>query len=233
MSGMGLLLGCDAAPPSGGGGGPPLTGLALWLKADAEAYADGAAVTTWHDQSGNGNDGTVAAGFEPVFKTGIVNGLPIVRFATTDTRTMTLPNFMSGFSAGSVFMMLKNAASAATSMTHWGTNGDGDFYPFGDGNLYLGDGSTARKSCGAPVATLTNFHLLEILSASGSWACYLNQLSQFSTGSNTVGFTAAPEFGRNIWGGDIAEVLVYSSALGSTDRAAVETYLDAKYALGF
>jgi hypothetical protein len=33
--------------------------------------------------------------------------------------------------------------------------------------------------------------------------------------------------------GDIAEILVYAGALGSDDRATIEKYLSAKYALGF
>ncbi len=144
---------------------------------------------------------------------------------------MTLPDFMSGFTASSVFMVLKDVllGGADVSMTHWGTNGDSDFYPFSDGGVYIGDGSTARKTCGTAITALDAFHIFSLTSASGAWNLYLNGASQFSTGSNTVAFTSSPAFGRNTWGGDVAEIIVYDSALGSTDRGSVESYLNTKY----
>lgn len=58
-----------------------LGNLRLWLKADALALADGAAVTTWPDSSGNGvvvSQGTPVN--QPTYKTGVYNGKPTIRF---------------------------------------------------------------------------------------------------------------------------------------------------------
>lgn len=67
----------------------------LWLRADAgvngtAAPADGDAVTTWYDQSGNGNNcQQPTSGKKPLFKVNIQNGLPSVRCDGSD-------DFLSG-----------------------------------------------------------------------------------------------------------------------------------------
>ena len=57
-------------------------GLKLWLAADRLTHLiDGDPVGSWIDASGNGNDVTQAtATNKPTFKTGILNGKPVVRF---------------------------------------------------------------------------------------------------------------------------------------------------------
>ncbi|MCA1590977.1 MAG: hypothetical protein LC734_11470, partial [Acidobacteria bacterium] len=59
-----------------------ISGLQLWLKADALAgLADGTAVSSWTDSSGNGRAAAQASGtLQPLYKTAIVNSLPVVRF---------------------------------------------------------------------------------------------------------------------------------------------------------
>src|SRR5262245_95497 len=63
-----------------------LSGLKLWLKADAiTGPNDGDPVTTWPDSSGNGNDATQAtAAKKPTYKAGIQNGRPVIRFDGVD-----------------------------------------------------------------------------------------------------------------------------------------------------
>jgi hypothetical protein len=73
-----------------------VAGLKLWLKADSLALADGAAVTTWTDSSGNGNNATAVGA--PVFKTNILNGKPVIRFV--GVQGFTLATAIAGTSAG-------------------------------------------------------------------------------------------------------------------------------------
>ena len=64
-----------------------IAGLKVWLDAEKgfEALSDGDPVTTWLDQSGNGNDLTQAtADKKPTYKISIVNGKPVVRFDGID-----------------------------------------------------------------------------------------------------------------------------------------------------
>src|ERR1035438_8942129 len=61
---------------------PVPTGLSVWLKADAGVTTNASGgVTTWSDQSGNGNDAVQATdAFAPLFVTNAVNGNPVLRF---------------------------------------------------------------------------------------------------------------------------------------------------------
>lgn len=62
--------------------------IELRLAADGMALSDGAAVSSWTDNSGLGRNATQAAvSLQPVFKTGILNGLPVVRFTGQGTQT--------------------------------------------------------------------------------------------------------------------------------------------------
>lgn len=65
-----------------------LPGLVAWYDASQiTGLSDGEAVAQWNDVSGNGNHLTQGtAGFRPIYKVSIVNGLPVVRFDGTDDK---------------------------------------------------------------------------------------------------------------------------------------------------
>lgn len=70
------------AGPSAGGWSPSdVSNLEVWLDAGTiTGLSDGDAVTTWTDLSGNSNSPTQAtASKKPLYKTSIINGLPVVR----------------------------------------------------------------------------------------------------------------------------------------------------------
>lgn len=65
-----------------------LSGLVAWYDASQiTGLTNGQAVATWPDLSGNGNDLTQGtAGFRPIYKTDILNGMPSVRGDGVDDR---------------------------------------------------------------------------------------------------------------------------------------------------
>lgn len=73
--------------------------LKLWLRADlGVTIATG--VSSWKDQSGNGNDVTQITGSkQPSLVTGVINGHPIARFAAASTQILSCASF-SGIGAG-------------------------------------------------------------------------------------------------------------------------------------
>ncbi len=86
---LGLTLGCFAVAFCQCSNQAPIPkdGLQLWLKADAGVTLDGAAVSTWADQSGNGNDAIQPdAPRRPLLVPDGLNGLPVLRFDGTDDR---------------------------------------------------------------------------------------------------------------------------------------------------
>jgi hypothetical protein len=98
-----------------------LSGLRLWLKADAlTGLADGDPVTTWTDSSGNAfNPAQATTAKKPLYKTSILNGLPIVRFDGIDDVLLNASvnwTTVINTTGGGIytFIVLMNVASAAT-----------------------------------------------------------------------------------------------------------------------
>src|SRR5262245_6977808 len=86
-----------------------VSGLKLWLKADALSLSNAAAVTTWTDSSGNGNDATQSNGAKkPIYYTNIWNGKPSIYF--DGTKILSTPSFQSFASKrGCLFVVYQNA----------------------------------------------------------------------------------------------------------------------------
>lgn len=202
--------------------------------------ADGTTILNWKDQSGNARHFSAASN-GPIRKNSIVNSLPVLRWANPSK--LDGPN-LSSFTAGEIFVVLKqNADPAPSDLTSglWvmGTavGGSGsDHYPFTDSTVYMGFGSTTRKSTGNPSVALTGFHLLNIWSAANDWAMQINGTSHFSTGTNTVGFTNAPMIGRSLNvtyfdTGDIAEIICFNAKLSAGERTSMNDYIEAKYGI--
>jgi len=228
---------------SGGGGGfspTDIPGLKLWLKADSLSLSDGDPVGTWSDSSGNGNDGTQSTGSnKPTYKTAIQNGKPIIRFNSAFLNYLTFPDFLSAMTAGQVFIVVKaNADNHANGLWDMGdpTNGNtGSWYPWDDGTIYEGWGTSSRKTTGNPTTALDAFVLYSVASASGNFTTYINGVQFYTTGTNTTSWPTAPILGRNsestYFPGDIGEVIIYNSVLSTANRQSVETYLNGRWAI--
>ncbi len=65
---------------------PPSTGLVTWLAADLgiTGLSDGDPIDLVTDQSSAGNDATQTGGARPIYKTGILYSLPVMRFNGSD-----------------------------------------------------------------------------------------------------------------------------------------------------
>lgn len=227
-----FLLGGDTEAPGG-----VSTGLVGWWKADAiTGLADGDAVSTWADSSGNGLDATQTGTARPTYKTGILNSLPVVRFDGTDDLLSTV-----GFSHGptfTVFAVVKAAAVPATAIF------------VGDANIhfqlrYESGGSTASltmwpdTNADTMAVTATNANVLSAVRQSTSGEVFVNGNSDGSTASSADTASGLRGLNFGAWDpgvahlqGDIAEIAFYDTALSPTDRQAVENYLISKYALG-
>jgi hypothetical protein len=223
---------------------PSISGMKLWLKADALVLNDGDAVGTWADSSANANDAMQAtAANKPTFKTNIVNGKPVVRFDGVNDY-LNLPNAFSGLTAAEVFIVLRlandpPAVDTKTGLWTFGSDAQNTHFPYTDGVVYDQFGTTARKNTGDPTTDFAAaFRLYNVVSQAGEWTSRINTTQHYTTATNTVGFTTAPLLGYgNVGGGnyyldgDVAEALLYDSVLSGSNRASVENYLNGKYAL--
>lgn len=108
-----------------------LPGLGLWLDASQIGGSDNDPVSTWPDMSPNGYDATQSNPTnKPTLKTGVVNGLDVVRFTTTPDQT-----FME-FTGAALGLLRNRAGVTIASVTRSTDAGGGSF-----GWFYMRDGS--------------------------------------------------------------------------------------------
>lgn len=237
---------------------PVLTGLFLWLKADEiTGLNDTNPITTWADSSTEGNDATQAtAGNRPIYRTSIINSLPAVRFTNladgsdpTNRKFFALPtNAFSAFTEGEIFWVgVVDADPPGDQYQNTFLNfgnyaqefNDNEVYPFTDGNMYNGFGSSARKNAyWATGGVLDSWHIYDIWSAANDWGMNLDNVNKFTTATNTVSFRSDCRIGRDsssveTFGlqGYIAEMILYNRKVTPTERTDIYDYLAAKYAI--
>jgi hypothetical protein len=222
--------------PSSGGTDMPLNGMRLWLKADAGLGPVGA-IDTWPDQSGLGNDATqtfsgsaraptlVTSATDPT----VPNGRPVVRFNGSQAQALNLPNVMNGASAGEIFVVVRAGGSGGNTLWNWGTSSYPANYPDYSGQIHENFGSTQLYPLGVPAQPLTVFNVYNVSAAqTGQWSAWLNGLLLSQATGNTVAFNPTLWLGGSFTG-DVAEMIVYGTALTPQQRVAVNTYLGSKY----
>ena len=237
-SGNGFDLDLDATNPPTWSEDVPYTffspsdvsGLVAWYDASQlTGFSDDDPVGTWTDESGNSNDASNTLTQRPLYKTAVLNGLPVVRFDGTNDRL----DMSTSMTVGAVFVV-GNWSGAdpfpAGYKSMFGRAAGGYNLMFGReaetnlGTSFTGGTSNIRVNGGAAsgvvdYATLSTHKLAYIDTSSPS--------------TNSDWHIASGDALDEYWFGDMAEIIVYSAALSDTDREAVEDYLNAKWNLGF
>lgn len=221
-----------------------LTGLKLWLKADAiTGLNDGDSVTTWNDSSGLSNNaaqGTAAN--KPVYKTNIRNGNPVVRFDGSNDflltpsisigtftafavfkATTSSPVYEQGISTGSasgfhlwtgITTMRVNKSTVASAKNHSG------------GATWATDGAWRMTS-----QTYNGTHATFLLWVNGS-AATTSDVTIANPGTAAINspiYLGMRGGATNALNGDLAEIILYDSSLSTANRQSVEAYLNQKY----
>ena len=220
-----------------------ISGCKLWLKADSLSLNDGDAVTTWTDSSGNARDATQAtAGLKPIYKTNVINGQPVIRFDGTDDRLVTSSVAVAG-GAFSAFIVLKFASTS------------GAQYPLFNGDNVAGNGWALESGAGTAgkrgvlyrgnaisddgtTSTITELWSVTRTSAP-SLNFYLNgtitsiaaDASALTAPTNKVVVGGDSGGSAGFFNGDIAEIIIFDSALSTGNRQAIESYLAGKYSI--
>lgn len=239
QSGEGVNLRQVAFAASTADGVFPVIDLGLWLRADDGVVDDVTGrISQWTDRSGHAaNAVPPAMAYAPLSVQNVLNGKPVVRFDGGDDALL-LPDFASGFSEGEVFIVARSTGTQVDVSTLW-TLGDDyiwapNTYPGGDGTVYETFGTRNQKATGRPSQLLSEFHLYNVSSKPNEFVTRFNGRQHFRTTSNTVFFPTAPMLGGGIYGahrfgGDLAEILVFSRVLTQSERNAVGLYLNQKY----
>ena len=218
--------------PAAGGGFLPsdLASLDAWYDANngSTITESGGYISDWASASGVANDFAQATFLnQPQVNSGYLNGLDTVAFSSEDSMQASLT---SGLSSSSLFVVMETTLNskfimftgnfptllliAESGSTAAISNGAGTPVYFHDGDA---SGWANRGDCWADIGYNQGWSIVSITS--------LN-LSSFGTFKiNKSGFS-----GYN-FGGDVAEVILFSSSLGTSDREKVEGYLAHKWGL--
>lgn len=214
-----------------------VAGCQLWLDAaDASTIThSGGAVSQWDDKSGNTRHTTQGtAGRKPTTGTATIGGRNVLVFDGGDvllTPTLTLAQPVTIY----VVARLTNTGVGNGQMI--GNTGNSP-------TIYAGNAITnywrlyAGKDVPSAVVTDSTAHQFTAIFNGVSSFLYLDGtaiLSNVNPGtpgwsSKAIPIGAGPTASVG-WPGEVAEVLIYDTALGTTDRQAIESYLATKWGL--
>lgn len=207
--------------------GPTAVNTERWWKADAITASDNDPVTTWPDSSGNAGDLT---GGSPLYKTGILNSLPVVRFdGVDDSFTATL----AADTSRTIFVIAKQDTAINSRAV----------FDIGTGAARLENFSGAwfwelNQAGGAPSfgGTPTNWTTVTLrVNSASSLDAYLDagsaqNFDPHDSVTTATGWTVGSGVSATFpWNGDIAEIVVYDTALSDADRGDVYTALFNKW----
>jgi hypothetical protein len=253
--GSNWLIAAITSYGSGGGadtGAAPdaLTGapvLEAWYKADALALANGAAVASWPDSSGNARDlGQATGGKQPVYVAAdpLLGGQPAVRFdGTDDCLFKTATAIASGSAFTLVAVVYRQVESAGVG------SGSGCIFD-GRGTAFLGlttdysAPSSVTLRAGNPTGTISyqaNIAgaFIYLLTYDGAETVGFEEAKARKRGTTltgaiqpttiNVGANDASTGGNTFFPGDIAEVCLYSDVLTAEQRKQLLRHLTSKY----
>lgn len=227
---------------------PDLTNLALWVKADEGAYVDagttlatnGQTIQQWNDFSGNNHHVSQAtSGARPTLISGALNGRAVIEFSEAGGHD----DFLSV--ADNADLELNTDSSVFVVAKYVSVHGQSAFAHKGNAYIYYLTGSGKQEidrpfSSNGGVSTtdvgITNYHVLAAI-VSGTGVSYYFDGAADGTTTVATGTANATDFTIGEFGGSgnlsarVAEILVYKSAISSTDRDTVIDYLGAKWGI--
>lgn len=239
--------GTIVGPLGAGGGGGTLSpgdvaGLQTWLAAGALiGLSDGDSVLTWPNVVHSG-DGFDAIGIgNPIYKTAILNSLPVVRFSGSNYFRFCCPGLQAASMSFFIVFKLASIANGYTGIVGFGSSTDyGGYFIKSNGKSAFYAGSSAPNpydGTGAITFGITNWNYVGVIAGPTTYSTRRNTSADAS--GIPWGFGLLPAYGylgnqlvsSRLLSGDIAEVLIYSRALTSAEVTTIESYLATKYAL--
>lgn len=216
-------------------------------------------VTLWQDQSGNENNVTpYDAGYEPLWVDNSINSLPTIRFKDDDTtKLLVTPNFysISYDSPTSIIAVLKANSSEISSgdAQRWflpdGSSGSFElgitFGSYANANrnfaAMIGNNLVGETNIQSDTISGTETAIVSLVNTGSEVSFYKNGTLVGTTDpadySGTNSTSGVWGIGGQMAGGNIylsakfnlAELIMYNSALGTAARESDESYLNTKW----
>jgi hypothetical protein len=222
---------------------------------------DGATVARWEDQSGNARHiSQSVSGSRPILKTSVQNGRNILRFDGVADHLFTTSAFVYSLGSSTIFCVVSQTPSSPPSVNasliteRSSTNSFPNYIVIGNGasnattlrifmrddanaNILFSGSSTLQTASGT--AFNSSYQLVGTVDTGTNMALYINKSSsvngnytrstltmdRFAVGSSRTN-TATSFFGC-----DLAEIIIYNSALSTNNRQLVENYLYSKWGI--
>ena len=251
MPRLSLGLGAQNIRKVGGGGAfspANLSGLSLWLKADAGATLSGSDVTAWADQSGNGITATPIDA-NPTYNSSDLNGKPTISLSSVsigDNQSLSIDANPMGASGTTAFAVVyvgdvcNEGNDNGPIFGDFGIANSSGHYPYGgDCSVYDGFASADRKGPLTAPSTITNsWSIYSVVSTENDFRDYVNGALMHSDNTNVysnIAYDGSFYIGHSSFGytlkGKIAEAIIYNQVLTNPERQQVEAYLNTKYAI--
>lgn len=219
-----------------------ISGLQVWFKADAiTGLNDTDAIATWSDSSVNSRDATQAVGVsQPFYRTNQLNSLPIVRFGGGDFLTLGDVELHSNVSGLSIFAVQStndafdspvvgkydagnNEREWTFNTTLWSLQDAADVFDANNSATYaVSSGWVIDSGVWTPATRTEVFRGGASLATATTPATDITDTAEpLLLGANTAGATT--------FNGDVAEIIIYNTALSNANRSRIENYLRDKY----
>ena len=177
------------------------------------------------------------SGNRAVWQPNVILNNAAVIFDHTQQQYYSGPNFMTGFTSGELYIVMKSsfdppADGISTGYMQVGSNAQAVHFPYLTGDAYDNWGSTTRHVFNTTIP-FNQWNLYNVLSTNGAWVAYFNgELLHFDT-SNVVGFSSSPKIGASnagaFFSGYIAEILFFNRLLTNIEAEKLNNYFNLRY----
>ncbi len=245
-----ICLSLKAQNPGG------IAGTALWYRADmnTSSTTDGNSLTSWKDISSGNQVTQSTALYQPAYYNDAANNInynPVIGFDGTDFLQFTSATGLpSGSSARTIFVVgtPSTTANANQNMIWFGNTSTRQAYAIGTStsqgqvSFYNADITTASGfwQAGQPGMLSSTY----AGGNNGAVNLYANGALQSESGTATLNTTldygligagvtqtGNTVYATNPWNGNIAEIIIYPSALSAANRLQVMSYLSIRYGI--
>lgn len=211
---------------TGGGGGfvpTDVSGCVVWLDASVGVTTSGSNVTAWADQSGSGNDPSN-------FTNATLSSSP-TRVTITEVGEVGWASDFPNGANRSIFLVVQSTDTQGVFIGHSGIRYTGYCNSGGGGAIDFTVGSPTYYVNGSTfTGTNGDLHTAMMTGSPELFEAINIDLSAASFNDFKLGNRASSTSVYTLTAG-ILELIVYNSALGSTDRGSVESYLIAKHGI--
>lgn len=235
---MAILLGNFQAQAAAGGGFVPsdVAGLLAWFQADnaGSITSSGGAVSQWNDLSGGGNHLAQATGAnQPTTGTRTINGRNVIDFdGTNDYMAVTMTSDATPYTI--IFVGRLDTTASQQNIIDGSGSSNRAVLLCSNSAKYGMYGAALRSSTVTP--STTNAEIVIGIFNGSSSVMYVDGGASVASGDPFegayVGLTVGSRYdGAVNFNGIIGEVLIYNSALSSTDLNSIGDYLATRWGM--